>query len=100
MTGPVHHDYRGHVALLALWNLELYVHLTDGYLIRNRRWIGSGTSCHRGLVSDFWHAANEEATLVFDHQRLGQEFLDLWSFFRSCNARRRQNQDRGTETPN
>ena len=90
MTGPVHHDHRGHVALLALRYLELNVHLTDRDLIGNRRLIGSARSGHSGVVGDLWHATDEEAALVFDHQRFGQEFFNLRTFLRSCAPRHRK----------
>jgi hypothetical protein len=79
MSRTVHHDYRGHVALLALWDLELDVHLTDRYLIGNRRLIGSATSGHRCQVSSLSHAANEKATVVFNHPRLGRNCLTCGS---------------------
>ncbi len=68
MTGPVHHDNRRHLGLLALRYLELNVHLTDRDLVGSGRLIRPG---HGGVIGNLRHATDEEAALVFDHQRLG-----------------------------
>ena len=71
---PVHHDDRRRVRFLVGRDLELHVHLADRDLIRIERLIRPG---HGRVRRDFRHAADEEAALVLDHQRLLQKLSIL-----------------------
>jgi len=80
VAGPVNHNDRRHLQLLARRYLELHIHLADGDLAGGVGLIGSIGGGRGGIVGDLRHAADEEAALVFDDQRLGQEFFHLRRF--------------------
>src|SRR5207247_8694582 len=74
MAGSMHHDHGRNVRRLACRYLELHIHLADRYLV----WcVWLIWARHGGVVRNLRYAADEEAALILDDQRLRQELFGL-----------------------
>src|SRR5437867_10098215 len=79
MTGPVHHDDRRCVVLLAVRYLELHIHLADHDLVGiARRWVGAARGGVVGLLGDLGPAPVEELPWALVNNGLGRNFFGLW----------------------